>query len=119
MVLPNQTADSTSAEAGTVRQVYSQNSDKEIVITQRSVDKTEDHVSAAIAPAAALQDKPAEPRLNKAKRIVNGVEIVVEGKLPQAELERVAESLVPADQPKHVTPDQAPHPEEKVNEEKR
>jgi uncharacterized Zn-binding protein involved in type VI secretion len=100
MILPDRSADSVLTEAGgTVRQVYGKNTDKEVIVTQRSRSTATDRPAVTqgltVAPATVSQAKAAVT-LNKATRNVNGVEVVVEGKQSQAELEKMADSLVPA-----------------------
>ena len=101
MILPDRSADSVSTEAsGTVRQVYGKNTEKEIIVTQRSKNRATDKTAVAsdlpAAPSVANQTRTTAAALNKATRNVNGMEVVVEGKQTQAELEKVADSLVPA-----------------------
>ncbi len=103
MILPDRVADSVMTEAGgTVRHVYGKDTDKEIIITQRlktAAEKTEADAAAVETMTAEKQVKKAAATLNKAKRKVNGIEIVVEGKQDQAELEKVADALVPVSSP--------------------
>lgn len=103
MILPDRVADSVMTEAGgTVRHVYGKDTDKEIIITQRlktAAAKTEADAATVETMTAEKQVKTAAATLNKAKRKVNGIEIVVEGKQDQAELEKVADALVPVSSP--------------------
>lgn len=102
MVLPDRTADLVSSEAsGTVRQVYGKNTDKEIILTQRPGNKNP--VDKAARTSASLA-KSGAPALNKTTRQLKGLEVVIEGVQPQAELERVADSLIPSDHGSSVPP---------------
>lgn len=102
MILPDRAADSVITEAGgTVRQVYGKNTDKELIITQRSkavIEKANADSSMAVTMIKDQQPKAAAATLNKVTRTVNDVEIVVEGRQDQTELEKLADSLVPSSQ---------------------
>ena len=111
MVLPDRTADLVSSDAsGTVRQVYGKNTNEEIILTQRSGTTTLADKAAGVAASLTKSDAPV---LNKATRQHKGVEVVIEGTQSKAELERVADSLVPSDQAADV-----PQPSVKIKQKK-
>lgn len=93
LILPGRQADSVSVEtAGTVRQVYGRNTDKEVVVTQKSGGSAGSTAVGAGGRTAAV---------NRITKNINGFEVTIEGKQPQAELERMADSLVPASSLEH------------------
>lgn len=95
MVLPDRKADTISEEADVVKLVYAQGTDKEIIITQRP--RTESQSIPDSGQAVSVMKAKDASGVNRATRSVNGVEVVVEGKQPQDELEKVAQSLITAE----------------------
>lgn len=90
LILPDRQADSVSVEtAGTVRQVYGKNTGNEVIVTQRTG-------GFAASAAASATSRVASASINRITKNINGFEVTVEGKQSQAELEKMADSLVPA-----------------------
>lgn len=88
MVLPNQTAQSTTidVENGVIKQVYTMADHDEITITQRLDDGRE--VKNRILPSLA------KDAINSLTVKVDGYLVTVEGKKTRAELQKIAASLV-------------------------
>lgn len=92
MVLPGRKAETVSEESGVIKHIYDQGTDNEIIVTQRP--KTESPSKPAASQSVSVMKAKDASKVNRATRSVNGVEIVVEGKQSQTELEQVAQSLI-------------------------
>lgn len=94
--IPGQKPDQVIRDAatGTIRQVYNAGSDREITVTQRSKGQQAATQAGPGITAAAVDKDKAVTKTNSVTVTVKGVEATVEGRLPQAELTKVAESLV-------------------------
>lgn len=106
VVLPNQVAQSITVDnkSGTIRQVYNQGTNDEIIITQHLLDesmtKTQDDSKHSVVQ---LVDEPATMKTNNKdnKNSVNSLTvkvdkyyIMIEGKKTKEDLQKIAESLL-------------------------
>ncbi|BBB91490.1 MAG TPA: hypothetical protein PKA28_15865 [Methylomusa anaerophila] len=99
--LPGRKADAVTEEAGTgiVRQIYGKGTPREIIVTQLP-PAGGGPVAASISreKTAKSQQNEATAR-NKVFTTINGIEVIVEGAVPEDELKKLAQTLVVEETP--------------------
>lgn len=88
LVLPNRQADVVIADQHGVKHIYAQNTDQELVITQRNLNS---------ANTRTVDKRSRQNNFNKITRQIDNIVVEVEGRQAPAELERLAATLISVD----------------------